>query len=455
MADKADKKGNIGFLARLNPFSKKKSYSLVPNTGGGWFPILREAFAGAWQMNITYQRDTILANNAVFSCMTLIASDISKLRVKMVRNDNGIWVEVPAKGYEVIESPNTYQNRIQFYENWINSKLARGNTYILKGRDREGAVVKLYILNPDAVTPLVADSGDVFYQLGHDDLTQAGTGGRVVPASELIHDRFNCLFHPLVGLSPIFACGLSAYNGLKIQENSAKYFLNMSRPSGFLTAPGSISDEVALRLKTDWEANFSGENFGKTAVLGDDLKYEALAMTAQESQMIEQLRMTAEMVCSTFHVPKYKVVGDAPAYNNIEALEQQYYSQCLQILIESIELCLDEGLGIPATHGCEFDLEGLLRMDTQTQITALAAAVGGGIMPPNHAMKKLGIKAIKGGDTVYMQQQYYSLEALSKRDALADPFGKTAPAATPAKDDLKDFFGEFIKGFEADFEINQ
>jgi hypothetical protein len=32
-----------------------------------------------------------------------------------------------------------------------------------------------------------------------------------------------------------------------------------------------------------------------------------------------------------------------PPYTNVQALNVEYYSQCLQILIEAAELCLDEG----------------------------------------------------------------------------------------------------------------
>lgn len=78
------------------------------------------------------------------------------------------------------------------------------------------------------------------------------------------------------------------------------------------------------------------------------------------------------MVCSTFHVPPYKIgIGQMPTYNNIQSLNLQYYSEALQILIESAELCLDEGLGIGEgvrngghEYGTEFDLDGLLRMDS-------------------------------------------------------------------------------------------
>jgi phage portal protein BeeE len=60
-------------------------------------------------------------------------------------------------------------------------------------------------------------------------------------------------------------------------------------------------------------------------------------------------------------------VGSAPTYNNVSALNQQYYSQCLQIHIESIELGIDEGLALPDPYGVEFDLDGLIRMDPASQ----------------------------------------------------------------------------------------
>src|SRR5690606_26270440 len=132
-----------------------------------------------------------------------------------------------------------------------------GNSYILKERDNTGRVVALHVLDPHRVRPLLADDGSVFYDLHADKL--AGLGEQlVVPARESIHDRFNCLFHPLVGLSPIFASGLAATQGLAIQEDSTLFFQNGAQPGGILTAPGSISDETAARLKEYWDTNFSG-----------------------------------------------------------------------------------------------------------------------------------------------------------------------------------------------------
>jgi HK97 family phage portal protein len=403
---------------------------------GGWWPIIREAFTGDWQRNVEVDANAVLAFHAVFACMTLIASDIAKLRVKLVAQDGaGIWCETTRSAYSpVLRKPNRYQTRIQFWENWILSKLARGNTYVLKQRDNRNVVVGLYVLDPNRARPLVTPDGSVYYELKADNMASLEDDVIVVPASEIIHDRFNCLFHPLVGISPIYANGLAATQGLRIQNNSANFFANASKPGGLLIAPGRIDPANATRLKSYWDANYTGDNAGKIAVLGDGLQYVPLATNPVDAQLIEQLKWTAEVVCSTFHVPPYKIgVGPLPSYNNVQALNVEYFSQCLQSLIEAAEVCLDEGLATGEKLGTEFDTENLLRMDSVTQMQVLKESAG--ILKVDEQRAKLDKKPTEGGDAVYLQQQNYSLAALAKRDAQDDPFAKAGPApAAPAND---------------------
>lgn len=414
---------------------KEKSLSGVPGNRGGWWPVVWESFPGAWQRNVEVRHDSVLSFHADFACKTLIASDIAKMRVKLVaRGPNDIWTETTNPAYAVLRKPNPWQTRIQFFESWVISKLQRGNTYVLKVRDGRNVVKHLYVLDPQLVTPLVSDSGDVFYQLNADSLSGVKEAV-VVPAREIIHDRFNCIFHPLVGVSPIFAGGLAAMQGLAIQNNSTEFFQGGSTAPGILTAPGAISDKTAARLKSHWETNYTGKGTAKkVAVLGDGLKYEAMSMKNTDAQLIEQLRWTAEVVCSVYHVPPYKIgVGQMPTVNNVQSLNIEYYSQALQVLIESIELCLDEGLWVGENLGTEFDLDGLLRMDSATQMDVLEKAKGK--LTPNEQRKRLNAPPVAGGDTVYMQEQDHSLEWLSHRDAqpIAPP---AAPEpANPLADD--------------------
>lgn len=419
---------------------KAVSPSLAPvDTRTGFWGFIREAATQDWQRNIEVNLDTVLSNHADFACRTLIASDIGKLRIKLVGKVGEIWSETTNPAFSpVLRKPNRYQTRQQFIECWVLSKLQNGNAYILKQRDGRGVVVALYVLDPNRVKPLVAADGSIYYELTKDPLSGLDENSVVVPAKEIIHDRFNCFFHPLVGLSPIFANGLAAMQGLAIQNMSASFFQNGAQPGGVLTAPGAIADETAARLKAHWEANYSGSNRGKVAVLGDGLHYEPMTAKAVDSQLIEQLKWTAEVICSTYHVPPYKIgVGQMPTYSNIQSLNVEYYSQCLQALIEAIEACLDEGLGLDGVSiGTEIDTDNLLRMDSVTQMQVLKEAAG--ILKVDEMRAKLEKGPTEGGDAVYLQEQNYSLAALAKRDALADPWAKGQLAATPEQDPLPD-----------------
>jgi HK97 family phage portal protein len=416
-------------IARAKPEQK----ALAPvDGGGGWWGLIREPFAGAWQRNLEIKTESVLTYSTVFACITLIANDIAKLRLRLVKEDeNGIWQEVEANSpfWPVLRRPNRYSNRIQFIAQWITSKLVFGNTYVLKERDARGVVTALYLLHPSRVTVLVADDGSVYYELFRDNLSGLQGERLVVPAKEVIHDIYFAPYHPLCGVSPIQACGLAATQGLAIQHQSTRFFERGAKPAGVLSAPKHINDDTARRLKEYWESNYTGDNAGRTAVLGDGLKYEQLVMNADDAQLIDQLKWTAETVCSAFHVPAHMVgIGQPPTYNNIEALNQAYYSQCLQSLIENIELLLDEGLELPKPLGTEFELDGLLRMDSATRVKAASDAVKASIMAPNEARKRyFDLGPVKGGESPYAQQQLFSLATLAERDE-AEPFSKPIPA---------------------------
>jgi len=410
--------------------------------GNGWFPVIRESYTGAWQENAPpITAANALAYFAVYGCVTLIATDIGKLALRLVAQDaDGIWNETTNPAYSpVLRKPNRYQTIVKFVEQWITSKLTAGNAYVLKQRDDRGVVSALYVLDPARVSPLIAPDGAIYYGLKRDDLTGIGDGlppgqDLVVPAREIIHDPMVTLFHPLVGVTPLYACGLAAQQGLTIQTKSEQFFRGGSHPGGVLTAPGEIGEDQAQRIKKYWEENFSGANIGRVAVVGKGLKYEAMTVSAADAQLIEQLNWTAKQVCTCYHVPPALLdLDDAPT-TDIEALWVKYHSQCLQSLMTCFETSLDEGLELNRPFGTEFDIDDLIWMVTATKTKAAAEAIGSGALSPDEARKKwFGLGSVKGGNTPYMQQQNFSLAALAERDA-DDPFSKAAPPppAAPA-----------------------
>lgn len=409
-------------------------------TDGVWHDITPAQPPGYFQLDINVRPETVLSNPAVFACVSLIYNDIGKLRTRLMEmKPSGIWTETTSPAYSpVLRRPNHFQNQVQFKQWWICSKLIWGNTYALKVRDGRGVVVALYVLDPGLVQPLVAPDGSIFYQLSQDNLAGLQEATVYVPASEVIHDRMTCMFHPLVGVSPLFAASLPASSGLEMMRDSQRFFSQGAKPSGLLVAPGEISDDTAKELKAYWNDNFTGKNAGRVAVVGDGLKYEPIRMKATDSQTKEQITLTSEMVAQVFHVPAFKVGGPIPVGQKVGDLNQIYFNDALHSLIEEMEACLDDGLSLPAGYRTELELENLLRMDPATNADVLSKLVGGSVLTINAARRAINEPPLEGGDTVYMQQQDFPLDQvrLNKLPPSASPAPNPAPAPESAPNEI-------------------
>ena len=166
----------------------------------------------------------------------------------------------------------------------------------LKERDGRNAVTSLYLLDPTRVRPLVSPKGEVYYQLSQDYLSGLDESSVVVPAREIIHDTMFALFHPLCGLSPIFACGIAALQGMTIVNNATRLFKRGSNIGGVVVAPTAISAETALRLEPS-----SGRVFSRILRL-------AQARSRPPEEIVEHCRASL----ARFKVPKRVVFGELP-----------------------------------------------------------------------------------------------------------------------------------------------
>ncbi len=425
----------MGLLKRLlgsRTAGEEKSLSQVP-AYRGWWPLVRESFTGAWQRNQEQKLESLLQYPTLYACVSRIATDIGKLPFALKAKDSkGIWAEVENPAYSpVLRKPNHYQTAQQFREYWALSKLSQGNTYAIKEKDNRGVVVGLYILDPCRVLPLVSDSGEVFYQLYTDNLNLLPDldGQLIVPASEIIHDRCICPFHPLIGLPPIAAAHWPALKNMRILKSSAEFFANNAQPSGILSAPGAIQDGTAQRLKEYWNENFSGANAGKVAVVGDGLQFISLASKSVDSQMVEQLRYSDEQICQPFGIPPFKVgLGTIPSGLGVDAINQLYYDDALQSHIQAMETLITEGLNA-APYKVDMDETVLMRMDAGKKAEYHRTLIDGSIETINDARLEFNLPPLTGGDTVYMQQQDLPLDQVRN-----NVLPSQAPAPEPAQE---------------------
>lgn len=453
-------RGLNSLRAALTPVSKAASTQgfAVANTPrnlysfgitGGYVP--HEPFTQAWQKgleNSGAREPSILAFSGVYACVTIISQDIAKLPLrllKLLEDEVTEVVDRKSPYHRLLRKPNTYQTSLEFIQFLVACRLIRGNAYIFKEFDARGVPIAMHVLHPDRVRPMIEpNTKEVFYQytpyasdmIGMEKFS-GSEGSVMIPARYIIHDRINCLWHPLIGTTPLFAASVSASMGGRIMLNTQSLFANMARPSGVLTAPGEIKDTTADRLKRDFETNYSAGNLGRTAVLGDGLEWKAMVMTSTDAQLIEQLKWTIEDVARVYRVPMYLLADIARmTYKNSEQAAQSYFSGCLQYHIEALEARFTDDFGLDEdAQYVAFDVKTMFRMDMRERFAAYKEGIAGGVLAPNEARKWENLGPKKGGDEPRMQMQMVPLST-----PIPDPNAPPASAPKPVMpdDDMPD-----------------
>lgn len=395
---------------------------------------------GSWQRNLNGPRAgmELMAFSAVYGCVNTISSDIAKLPIEIfeVNLDDGARTLRRRDYYtELFRRPNQYQTGADFIQGFVQSYLLQGNTYAwISKRNGRGEPTELHVLNPYRVDPLITEQGQIFYRCGEDFLAGIKVG-QVIPERDMIHHRLPLLpGYPLIGVTPIFAAAASSALGLQILRESQQFFGNASRPSGLLSTDQHISKDLADRYKQDWDEAYRGQEFGKTALLGGGMKWQPLTITAQDAQLIEQLRYSIEDVARVFRVPPF-ILGDMSkvTYRNTETLGRIYLSNCIGWHIEALQQRFEYAFDFESRYQVRFDLSAMLRTELDVRYEAYGKGLNGGWLAANEVRAQEGLPPVEGGDLPRVQMQYVPIDTPPAPPAPPTP--TPAPAADPPPPD--------------------
>jgi len=385
--------------------------------GGGRWGYGDRGPPGAWQMgrNLGHTSQELIAFSAVYACINTIASDMSKLPVQVFAVDlsNGAMSERRTDYYtQLMNAPNQFMTCADFLYAFVQSYLMQGNAYAYCRRNARGEISEMHILNPYRVQPLIAEDGSIYYRCSQDYLAGIEPG-QIVPERDMIHHRLPLLpGYPLVGVTPIFAAASSSAVGLKILQNSQTFFANSSRPSGALVTDKPVADDKSARIKQEWDEAFRGDQYGKIAILSNGFKWEPLTITAQDAQLIEQLRWSVEDVARVFRVPPF-MLGDMQkvSYRNTEQLSRMYLNGCLSFHVVALEQRFARAFEFGPDFDFQFDLDELLRTEIDVRFGAYEKALNSGWQSINDVRAQEGLTPVKGGEVPRVQMQYVPIDA--------------------------------------------
>ena len=349
----------------------------------------------------------VLGIPAVSRCLKLVGQTISALPIDIQgQNENGIYKLDSHPMLDALKEPNSFSPQGDFFEAVIIHLLLRGNAIIEIDRRRDRSVKGLYILDPDEVSIEVTTKRNLVYKIRD----------RVIRDYDILHFKD----HTLDGIAGLDKLKLHKdLWGLALENISyaVKYYSNGARPSGVLKTPEVLSDQAYNRLRTSWETRYGGANKGKTAILEGGMSYESIGANPDEASFSNTTNLVQQQVAQVFGVPLY-LLGDMSkmTFNNTEQLAIQYVKYTILPVVETIAQELTRKLLTEEEKATglvfNFDLNSLLKADTQNRAEYLSKLINAGVLSINDARRIENLPDIDGGDNHFLQVNMMEINKL-------------------------------------------
>lgn len=250
---------------------------------------IREA-AGFADGLVAVDSDSSMRHDAVWSCRTRIAQDVSMLPVDVLRYVGGARQPVEPVP-QIIAAPSAVIDadtwRYQVVDGWLSDGNAWGLVTATTTNMLYPTRIELVAQSRVRVETL---SGRVRYYVDnveHD----------LWPVGDLWHKPAYTVAGSVLGLSPIAYHAVTIGAGLAAEQYGSDFFTRGAHPSAILAPEKDPGPDGAKGLK---EAFLKATRGREPAVLPQSVKYEQVQTNPEDSQFIDTMRYTAEQVCRIF-----------------------------------------------------------------------------------------------------------------------------------------------------------
>ena len=347
-----------------------------------------------------------LGISAVWACVNLLAGTIASLPLMVYRTvgqERTVAKDHPL--YRLLhDSPNIDQTAVDFWEFVQASVELHGNAFAEK-RTTGGRVTSLIPIRPDIVTVKRVGTG-LEYTWSDDGQAKRKT------SAEMLHIR-GFGGSALGGASTLSVCRQTFSAATAAESAASAMFRNGVRASGALSLDKPLTKEQREVAEGLLQEKFVGAmNAGRPMLLDNGMKWEQLTINPEDAQMLETRRFSVEEVCRVFGVPPHMIGHTENSTSWGTGLEQQtlgFQKFTLRRRLKRIEQAAEKQLLTPADRAAgvtiEFNLEGLLRADSQARATFYREMTQIGAFTINEVRALENLPPVEGGDVPRMQMQ--------------------------------------------------
>lgn len=364
-------------------FFKKRNWANLDAFEG------RETSSG---INIT--ETVVMGIPAVYACIRVLAESIASLPlITYERMTNGD--KERAREFSLFrilhDSPNPLMTSFELRELLVGHLCLRGNAFCFIERDG-GEVTALWPLHPDKVTVEVSGR-ELVYKHQNDGVE------KVYPMGDILHIR-GLSADGIIGYSPLSLLRDTFGASKAVQEYSASYFKNDASPGGILTTPNSLGAPAHANLKAAWAEGYQGKGkHHRTAIMDNDLKWQSIGVSPQDSQLIESQKFSVVEVARCFRVPLNLVMDyERSTYSNVTEQNRSFLTHTLQPWLTRIEQAISKSLLTESEkekYFVEHLTQGFLRADTKTRFESYKIAIDAGFLTVDEVRQLENMNALQ------------------------------------------------------------
>jgi HK97 family phage portal protein len=309
-----------------------------------------------------------------------------------------------------VTQPDVDTTKEAFYGSIIVSLLLDGNAFIRIYSNQQGEVVNLTVLNPMDV-----------------EIRRTGIGrvGFVVKGEDRMLTSDEVIFIPDL-VRPGHLRGVSRTEALKenfglakaLENYAAKFFGSGSQTSGVIEVAGSITGDQAKMMQEAFDSRHKGwRQAHKTAVLSGGASYKPTNVPNDQAQFLDSRRMAVEDVARAFNVPPHLMgLPGTTSYASVEQNNLAWVTHCLRPIVQKIEGAMSPlMLRYPGGESAfiRFNLDGLLRADINSRMSAFSTGLQSGFLTINDVRRIEDLPPIAdpSADTVRVPLANVNVEA--------------------------------------------
>tara|TARA_R110000822_G_scaffold123979_1_gene258487 strand:+ start:1632 stop:2810 length:1179 start_codon:yes stop_codon:yes gene_type:complete len=333
--------------------------------------------------NSTVTAGEALTLPAVYRAVSILTTTVKQMNIDVVRDDKVVGSP------SLITQPNPLSSRSTFIEQTMVSLASQGNAYWEVVRDASGKVVALKPLNPLDMSLETNINGDIIrYQYQ----------GRDYDPSRIKHLRLIQPAGSPLGLGPIQASSATLRGAIELRDYSSQWFEKGGVPSGILKTDQFINDEQVSAVKEAWNATAGAKN--GVAVLGSNWNYLPVYLKPDELQFLQNQSFSVTETARIFGIPATLMLaaieGSSMTYANVS----QEWLAFIRFTVVQYLIVIEDALSdfIAGRQRAKFNVEAILRADTQTRYESHKLALDAGWMTKNEVRAIEDLPTIAGLD---------------------------------------------------------